>query len=108
MKLMLTHYSSGPSRVACGRNNHDLNSTPQTEHVRCKKCRNSTIFKQRSWFDEFQKRTGTEPMGLDGWSTGASTFGIAAQYSLQCFLKDAEEMVQGLERDLQPLIADHE
>lgn len=101
---MITHYAPRGGQVACGRNNHDLNSTPQPAGVRCKKCLSSHSFKQGLWFDEFQKRTGTEAIGLEDWSDGTSTFSVAAQYSIDCFLREAEEMAQGLERDLRPLV----
>jgi hypothetical protein len=34
------------------------------------------------------------------------TFEKAAQFSLHCFLTEAEEAVHDLERDMQPFIAD--
>jgi hypothetical protein len=34
------------------------------------------------------------------------TFKQAAQYSLSCYLQQAQEAAQFLERDLEPLIAD--
>lgn len=64
----------------------------------------SYLFKQALWFDEFQTRTGTEGIGLEDWSAGTSTFSVAAQYIFDCFLRKAEEMAQGLERDLRPLV----
>ncbi|MDD1014311.1 hypothetical protein [Pseudomonas rubra] len=101
---MVLHYTNRSKEIACGRNNHDLVSTSLNDRVTCKKCRSSKAFQQRSWFNDFQNRTATEPMGLEEWTSGAMTFAQAAQFSLRCFLVEAEEMAQGLERDLQPLI----
>lgn len=61
--------------------------------------------KQRAWFKAFQDRTGTDPLGLDHLQDGTMTFARAAQYSIECFLREAEEMAQGLERDLVQLTA---
>jgi hypothetical protein len=61
--------------------------------------------KQRAWFKAFQERTGSDPLGLELLQEGAMTFAQAANYSIKCFLSEAEEMAQGLERELQPLIA---
>jgi hypothetical protein len=61
--------------------------------------------KQRAWFKASQERTGTDPLGLDHLEEGAMTFAEAAQYSIRCFLSEAEEIAQGLERDLLPLTA---
>ena len=61
--------------------------------------------KQLAWFKAFRASTGTDPMGQDHWEDGTMSFADAAQYSLKCFVTEAEEMAQGLERALQPLIA---
>lgn len=61
---------------------------------------------QLAWFKQFEERTNSEPIGLELLQDGEMTFKQAAQYSLACYLQQAQEAAQFLERDLQPLIAD--
>lgn len=42
---MATHFQQGPDDgVACGRNNHNLTATPQTDRVTCKSCLSSARY----------------------------------------------------------------
>ncbi|WMJ00159.1 hypothetical protein RBU55_00985 [Pseudomonas chlororaphis subsp. aurantiaca] len=101
---MVTHYTGESGKIACGRNNHYLVSTSEVSGVRCKKCLGSHVYQQGVWFGEFQRHTGTEPMGLEEWAAGTMPFAKAAQHSLTCYRIEVQEMVDRLERQLNPLI----
>lgn len=100
---MVTHYTGKGGKIACGRSNHDLVSTSDVNRVRCKTCLGSQFYQQGVWFGEFQSHTGTEAMGLEEWAAGTMPFTQAAQHSLACYLMEAQEVADRLERALDPL-----
>jgi hypothetical protein len=62
---MKRHFVVGESQVACGRNNHDLVATEETNRVTCIKCRSSQLFEhavnREINFNAFEKSIGLFP-----------------------------------------------